>query len=195
MSGKEAIEKVGLLMNKDFSLNVAGLENVYKAVYGIFIDGMDRTVRRKGVMAIGGVGCGKTTCIRIMHRLFRDSSCRFLSKRASEIKDLVETVPLSEIKQDLGYGLKCDLYIDDFGVNGAEIKKYGTVISVLGELILDRYELYINEGFLLHISLNLLPESDEEGVVTVKSVFGDRVYDRLREMTTPIVFTNKSLRK
>jgi DNA replication protein DnaC len=195
MTGKEAIEKVGLLMDEDFSLRLPEIENVYKAVYGVFSEGMDRKVRRKGVMAIGGVGCGKTTCIRVMHRLFRDSPCRFLAKRASEIKDLIESVPLSEIKQDLGYGLKCDLYIDDLGVNSAEIKKYGTVVSVLGELILDRYELYINEGFLLHISINLLPESDNPSVATVKSVFGDRVYDRLREMTTPIVFTNKSLRK
>jgi hypothetical protein len=195
MTAKDAILRVGLLVDERFSLDNPVIENAYRAIYGVFSQATDRTVRRTGVMAIGGVGSGKSTCLRIMHRLFRDSNCRFLYKRASEIKDLIESSPLSEIKQDIGYGLKCDLYIDDLGVNGGEIKKYGTTISVLGELLLDRYELYINEGWLTHISSNLLPESENPQIVTLKSVFGDRVYDRLKEMNTQIIFTNKSLRK
>lgn len=195
MTGKEAILSVGKMTDSNFSLDAPVIENAYKAVYGVFLDGMDRTIRRKGVMLIGGVGSGKTTCLKIMQRLFRDSDCRFLSKRASDIKDFVGSMSLNEIKQEFGYGLKCDLYIDDIGVNSGEMKVYGTTVSVLGEILLDRYDLYISEGYLTHISSNLVAESDNPNVVTLKSVFGDRVYDRLREMTTPIVFTNKSLRK
>ena len=195
MTAKDAILKVGLLIDKEFSLDNPVLENSYKAIYSVFSQAIDRTARQRGVMAIGGVGSGKSTCLRIMHRLFRDSNCRFLYKRASEIKDLIEKTPLSEIKQEIGYGLKCDLYIDDLGVNGVEMKKYGTTVSVLGELLLDRYELYINEGWLTHISSNQLPESENPQIVTLKSAFGDRVYDRLLEMNKQIIFTNKSLRK
>lgn len=195
MTGKEAIEKVGFLTSKDFSIESPSLENAYKAVFSLFSEGMDRRVRRKGVMAIGGVGCGKTTCMKIMHRLFRDSQSRFLLKRASDIRDLVSDISLIEIKKELGYGLKCDLYIDDLGVGGGESKHYGNSISILGEIILDRYELWVNEGYLTHLSSNLVAESKDKNITTLRTLFGDRVCDRLIEMTMPIVFTNKSLRK
>jgi hypothetical protein len=195
MTGKEAIVCVGKIIEPDFSIDSEELENAYKAVYGAFVQGVYEGARSKGVMLIGAVGCGKTVCSKIMHRLFRDSNSRFLYKRGAEINDLIETMPLAEIKQIFGVGLKCDLYIDDFGVNDADGKKYGNTISVMGELIFDRYELFVNEGYRTHISTNLLPESINPEYRTIRKVFGDRVYDRISQMTTPIVFTNKSLRK
>lgn len=195
MTGKEAIEYVGKLLEPNFSIELPELENAYKAIYGSFLVGVDEGARTKGVLLIGAVGSGKTICSKIMHRLFRDSNSRFLFKRASDIKDMLEIMSLVEIKQDLGYGLKCDLMIDDLGITDADVKKYGTTMSVIGELILDRYELFVNEGYRTHFSSNLITESDNEKIQSMKKVFGDRVYDRLRQMTTMIVFTNKSLRK
>lgn len=195
ITGRQAILRIGGLLSPNFSLNDKDLDGCYQKVYNALVEAIRGQESNRGVILFGRVGCGKTLCMRIMHQLFRDSRRKFLFKRAVDIRDMLEEMSIGQIKEQVGYGLKADLYIDDIGVLDADIKKYGNTISLIGEIILDRYELYKNEGFLTHFSTNIIPQSTDPNSPSLEKYFGDRVFDRIQEMTKVVFFKNKSLRK
>lgn len=194
LTGRDAILVVGKHLHKDFSLDDPDINKSYQMVYEAFVRGLNYNDRPKSVLLIGAVGCGKTMCMRVMHKLLRDSPRKFMWKRGRDLKDFFEENNLSQLKKEYGYDLKSDLYIDDIGFLDSEIKKYGNKTNPIGELLLDRYDLYTQEGYLTHMSSNMLGESDD-GSLSLSSVFGDRCYDRIKEMTAEIIFVNDSMRK
>ena len=75
------------------------------------------------------------------------------------------------------------LIIDDLGEEPKEIMVYGMIHTPLIDLISERY----SRRLLTIITTNL--DTDE-----IKDKYGPRIYDRFREMLTPIVFENESYR-
>lgn len=198
MTGSQAISILGNKLVKGFEINSDPAKSVYKQVYENFSEGLDETVNNKGIMLIGNIGVGKSMLMRIMQKLFKDSRRAFKWLSCAEVSDLMEYYPLAEIKTMYGRDLKIDLYLDDIGVGNAVYNKFGNTTNVISEILIERYELFVREGIKTHVSSNRPTSLDKEkfpNVITIETMYGDRIVDRLREMCETIVWKGESLRK
>jgi energy-coupling factor transporter ATP-binding protein EcfA2 len=133
----------------------------------------------KGILLLGPVGCGKTSLMNI---------CRFLlpADQRHSMKSCRE-VTFEFIKD--GYDVihrytkgsfsthKYDpktICFDDLGLENI-MNYYGNNCSVIGEILLSRYDLFHGFGMLTHLTTNL--NSNE-----IETLYGIRVRSRMREM-------------
>lgn len=192
--GSEAIELLGKQMYEGFSIQ--NCYEIYRQVYDIFVKGCNGENKGKGILVIGPIGVGKSAMMKILQRLFKDTVRKFRWVKSSDLRDMIEEYTLPEIKEM--YGKKClyDLYIDDIGLAGSQ-KNYGNVVNVISEIIMDRYELFVESGYRTHFSSNLIDEIKDNinNDATLETVFGARVVDRMKEMCEMIIWEGDSLRK
>ncbi|WP_194777919.1 P-loop NTPase family protein [Pararhodonellum marinum] len=76
---------------------------------------------------------------------------------------------------------------DDLGVEVSQ-KYFGTEYNVMAEILLTRYELFINQRMITHITTHLTGDEIEKR-------YGDRIRSRMREMMNPICFLPGDKRK
>jgi DNA replication protein DnaC len=199
MNGSEAIKIIGKNLYKDFSIDKDPLHGIYKTVYENFISGLVIEDNSKGVILIGSKGNGKTAMMRIMQKLFIDTQRKFKWVNGSEFKKLMDDYSVSEIMTMYGKSCRMDLYIDDIGTdNTTGIKKFGNETNLISEIIMERYDLFIQTGIKTHLSSNLptrLDKAIHPNVATLVDGYGDRVVDRIKEMCETIIFKGESLRK
>ena len=195
-TGKDAIIFLGKQMyGEDFNLDTENVCKVYQSVYEYLVK-QSKGKLKKGLLVIGGLGVGKSAMMKIMQRVFKETTARFKWVNAYELKDLSEIYTTSQIKEMYGYDLKMDLYIDDIGVS-VDVKRYGNTVNIITEILMERYDLFINSGFKTHLSSNLITSitNDVKNTSTLKTVYGERILDRIIEMTTVIIFKGESYRK
>ncbi len=195
LKASEVIVDLGKSMyGEDYSLSDTIVVAIYKKVYDLLVKrALGKS--RKGLLIVGGIGVGKSAMMKIMQRLFKNTDARFKWVNAYQLKDLSEVYTISEIKQMYGYEFKGDLYIDDIGFS-VDVKRYGNTVNIISEILMERYDLFINAGFKTHISSNLLPSitNDISNTFTLKTVFGLRLVDRIKEMCDIIIFKGESKR-
>lgn len=141
----------------------------------------------KGILINGGVGAGKTYSSCLMRfiapkeRKFIIKSCRHLTfDFAQENNDIIYQYgrKFSERK-----GSDPLVYLfDDLGAEKI-IKHYGNEYNLMAEIIQSRYDLFISEGLITHLTTNL--NGDE-----IENAYGTRVRSRMREMFNVISFTD-----
>jgi len=178
-----------------FDISESSINKLYKQSYSVFLNRL-KDKKRKGLFIVGGIGTGKSAMMKVMQRLLKDTDCRFKWVNGYELKDMSETYTLSEIKEYYGKDLLCDLYIDDIGFS-VDVKRYGNTINIISEIIIERYDLYIESGYLTHFSSNILPmiKDNPKNIPTIENIYGARVLDRMKEMCELITFNGQSLRK
>jgi hypothetical protein len=76
---------------------------------------------------------------------------------------------------------------DDLGVESS-LKYYGNECNVMAEVLLTRYDLFVAQNLITHLTTNLSASEIEEA-------YGNRVRSRLREMFNLIAFDNNSFDK
>lgn len=206
MKASDMILHVGNALKKGFNLNDAVRMAKYRfAFYNL---SGNEELRKMGgdpdksLLVIGDIGVGKTMMMRVMQVLFKDTKRRFKWVEAKDIKDLMEGeegLGTKEIKELFGYGYKGDLLLDDIGVGQVNFKSYGNVTNIIGEIILDRYRLFIEQGYRTHFTSNIPPKYadkiENDAKPTLLKLYGDRVLDRLVEMTNLTIWEGKSLRR
>jgi len=198
MTGSEAIKILGNRLYKDFDIDSEPRRSIYKQVYDNFIFGLDTENHSKSVMLIGKLGVGKSAMMRIMQKLFKDSARAFKWLSCADLNDLVENYSVSEVKHLYGKDLKMDLYIDDIAYGVSTVNKYGTVTNIISDILSERYELFISEGFKTHISSNrptALDKTKYPDIITLEDLHGARIIDRMKEMCEIITWKGESLRK
>lgn len=198
MTGSQAIKILGNKLVKDFDIDSEPRLSIYKKVYEVFSFGIVIEKKEKGVMLIGSIGVGKSILMKIMQKLFKDSVRGFKWLTCYELIDLMEHYTPSEIKSFYGKELKLDLYIDDIGVGNSIYNKYGNTTNIISEILIERYELFISEGYRTHISSNKPTSLDKlkyPEIITLEDLYGDRVIDRLKEMCEVVAWKGESLRK
>jgi energy-coupling factor transporter ATP-binding protein EcfA2 len=142
--------------------------------YGIDID--------KGILLSGPIGCGKTSLMKLLRHLV-------------PLQRPYEMIPCRNVTfsfNHLGfktveeYGNTKFYCFDDLGVEPSG-RFYGKDLNVMGEVLLSRYELYLQTKHKIktHATTNLNAEELEER-------YGNRVRSRMRELFNLIAFDTKA---
>lgn len=128
----------------------------------------------KGLLCIGNCGRGKTLICEKVIPILLSAFCRRIIScyDAQQMNADIDTVKQKHI-----------ICIDDIGTESLSVK-YGEKRMAFPELV-DEAE---KKGKLLIITTNL-------SLSEIKEKYGERTLDRLRAITTPVVFKGESLRK
>lgn len=145
----------------------------------------------KGLLLVGGVGIGKSTLMNFFRRnqkaSYRMISCRdiesdFSSEGERSVKNCSYNLTIAVNSDPFGHQ-EIGYCFDDLGTE-ANAKHYGHEKNVMAEIILNRYDNNLPYHFT-HITTNLTAED-------LKTQYGTRVTDRMREMFNIITFPSDS---
>jgi len=141
----------------------------------------------KGIILSGPVGCGKTSIMHLIKPFvppkygYKIKSAREVSfefaKQGYEALNLY-TQKAANQNRLTGY---C---FDDLGAE-QQIKHFGNDCNVMAEILINRYENFIENGAFTHITTNL-------SATEIDSVYGNRVRSRLRSMVNLVSFDRNS---
>ncbi len=138
---------------------------------------------QKGILLTGPIGCGKTSLMNLMRfvpppernhiiKSSRDVSFEFIQEGYEVIWRYSK---LSFTKSHPK--IYC---FDDLG-SEQSLKYYGNECNVLGEILLSRYDLFISQRMITHITTNL-------SATELENAYGNRIRSRLREMFNLLSF-------
>jgi len=135
----------------------------------------------KGILLIGPVGCGKTSLLTLINDfMFKDQ--KYQVKSTLEIASEFNNEGFTIIHK---YGFRQKVFcLDDIGVE-QNMKYYGNECNTIAEILLLRYDLFVNFGIVTHATTNLNAEELEK-------LYGARVRSRLRSMFNLISFPKTS---
>lgn len=142
---------------------------------------------QKGILLSGPVGCGKTTLMTLTNHFYPQQH-RFVMKSCREIsfefiKDGYETIQkythLSYRKNAQENIVKAYCF-DDLGAEN-NLKYFGNECNVMAEILLSRYDHFVQRKMTTHITTNL-------SATEIENMYGSRVRSRMREMFNLIAF-------
>ncbi|OBX24693.1 hypothetical protein LX77_03628 [Gelidibacter algens] len=133
---------------------------------------------RKGILLSGPVGCGKTTLMTLVRYIIP-------TQRPYEIipcRNIVFSFNHLGFKTVEDYGNTKSFCFDDLGIEPMG-RFYGKDLNVMGEVLLSRYELFIQskQRIKTHATTNL--DADE-----LEQYYGHRVRSRMRKLFNIIDF-------
>ncbi|MEI7509737.1 MAG: ATPase [Flavobacterium sp.] len=139
----------------------------------------------KGILLTGPIGCGKTSLMNLM-RFIPEQERKFVLKQTREItfefiKEGYEVIQRYTSGNKMQNGIK-NYCFDDLGTEN-NLKYFGNECNVMGEILLSRYDLFINKKIITHITTNL-------SATEIESAYGNRVRSRLRQMLNLIAFNS-----
>lgn len=133
----------------------------------------------------GQCGTGKTTMIKAIRLFYTQHP--IVDPIANRVVDLkiVGAKDLASIDNNThrSYDDITYLAIDDLGIEPREVLVYGNVYTPIIDLLTNRYDRQL----ATIITSNLQPRM-------IRNEYGDRIADRLNEMTTKVVFGDSSYR-
>jgi len=186
------LQKKGrILFGDHFTVFEDDHELIYKLlVYAI--GDFENTARhnlslKKGILMNGTVGCGKTSLMTLIKAFFPQEK-QYTLKSVREITFEFEKEGFRVISLYSNLAFCNSPYsrtnktfcFDDLGIE-QPVKYFGNECNVMAEILLSRYDLFIQKGILTHITTNLsAPE--------LESMYGSRVRSRMREMFNLVAF-------
>ncbi len=140
---------------------------------------------KKGLMLCGPIGCGKTSLMKLMQHLlpvenrYQVKACRDISfEFQKDGFDVIHRFSKRSFAIIPGSKIPKTVCFDDLGAE-QNLKHFGCKCNVMAEILLSRYDLFISDRLITHITTNL-------DAATIEKVYGNRVRSRLREMTNVI---------
>jgi hypothetical protein len=141
----------------------------------------------KGILLSGPIGCGKTSIMHLLRPFataaqdYKIKTCREISFEFARkgYEALLPYTTKSEAQIKLpGY---C---FDDLGAE-QQIKHFGNDCNVMAEILITRYEQFINNKTITHITTNLSASE-------IENLYGNRLRSRMRQMFNLISFDAKT---
>lgn len=137
----------------------------------------------KGILLSGPVGCGKTSLMKLLrHIVPHHKPYEVIPSR--NIAFAFNNIGYKIIE---AYGDKKFYCFDDLGIEPTG-RHFGKDCNVLGEILLSRYELFLNHNILTHATTNLNAKELEDR-------YGNRVRSRMRQLFNLISFDSKATDK
>ncbi|PRZ26067.1 P-loop NTPase family protein [Flavobacterium granuli] len=142
---------------------------------------------RKGILLSGTIGCGKTSIMSLL-RPFVYPSLDYKMKSCREIafdfaKNGFETMANYNQIQHKSTRLASYCF-DDLGAE-QQIKHYGNDCNVMAEILISRYEHFVMNNSVTHLTTNL-------SATEIESYYGNRVRSRMRAMFNLIAFDKET---
>ncbi|MFD2909800.1 ATPase [Flavobacterium ardleyense] len=141
----------------------------------------------KGILLTGPIGCGKTSIMALIRPFFyakqdyKIKTCREISfEFAKNGFEALQNYTQKEHQQARLPGY-C---FDDLGAE-QNIKHYGNDLNVMAEIIISRYEDFVQNQSISHITTNLSASE-------IEALYGNRLRSRMRSMFNLITFSNES---
>lgn len=146
---------------------------------------------KKGILLSGPIGAGKTSIMKIFRVLFAGTN-PFIIKSCREItfefsKDGYEVIQKysSHSFDTRKVPFKSITYcFDDLGVE-SNLNYFGVKSNIMAEILLSRYDQFIDKQMLTHITTNLSAND-------IENMYGNRVRSRMREMFNLISFDSSA---
>ncbi len=139
----------------------------------------------KGILLTGPVGCGKTSFMSLM-RFVPPPEKNHIVKPCRDVsfEFIQEGYEVISRYSKMSYTVQHPktYCFDDLGAEQT-LKYYGNECNVMGEIILSRYDLFVSQKMLTHITTNLSASE-------IENFYGNRVRSRMREMFNLIAFKN-----
>jgi hypothetical protein len=188
-------EQGKILFGPHFAIYQEDQSVIYKLlVYAI--GDVESTVKhgidlKKGLLVTGPVGCGKSTIMTLLTYFFPVEK-QYLVKPTREISFEFEKegyVVISRFSNSafrLVRGVLTPVVccFDDLGIE-QPLKYYGNECNVMAEILLSRYDLFISQGMITHITTNLSASE-------LEFAYGNRIRSRMREMFNLVAFDRNS---
>ncbi|SFZ89517.1 hypothetical protein SAMN05428642_101354 [Flaviramulus basaltis] len=130
----------------------------------------------KGILLSGPVGCGKTSLMKLMRYIVP----HIKPYKMIPARNIVFGFNHIGYKTIEDYGNTNYFCFDDLGVEPTG-RHFGKDCNVMGEIILSRYDLFLENGIKTHATTNLNAQELEER-------YGNRVRSRMRELFNLIAF-------
>ena len=145
---------------------------------------------KKGLLIVGDVGTGKTRVMMLFKQLMaanKDITKHFKMESSRQVIRNY-TIEGGIVMNRLGKHSKDIICFDDLGLEEVNSKMYGNNANVMGEILLDRYDLFVYNNIKTYATSNLNADS-------LEGIYGERVRDRLKEMMNYVVIKGESFRK
>ena len=137
----------------------------------------------KGILLSGPVGCGKTSLMKLLrHIVPHQKSYELIPAR--NITFAFNNIGYKTIQE---YGNSSFYCFDDLGVETTG-RHFGKDCNVMGEILLSRYDLFLQRKIRTHATSNLNAQELEER-------YGNRVRSRMRQLFNLIAFDKESVDK
>jgi len=134
----------------------------------------------KGLLISGPVGCGKTSLMKLMKFIVPHQR----PYSVIPARNVVFSFNHLGFKTIEDYGDSQFFCFDDLGVEPIG-RHYGKDCNVMGEVILSRYELFLQTKIKTHATTNLNAEELEQR-------YGNRARSRMRQLFNLVAFDNSS---
>lgn len=142
----------------------------------------------KGLMVSGPIGCGKTAIMNIMCALTEGPGkptifrCRDLSFEYSQTGyEVVSKYSKQSYHRYSSLPFRPQtICFDDLGLE-PQASYWGCHCQIMAEILISRYELFVEDGMITHVTTNLNSKELEE-------TYGNRLRSRMRELFNLISF-------
>ena len=141
----------------------------------------------KGILLSGAIGCGKTSLMNLV-RPFAYHSFEYKIKTCREVsfefaKNGFEAINCYTLKQ-ANQSRLTGYCFDDLGAE-QQIKHFGNDCNVMAEVLISRYEQFVENKSVTHITTNLSASEIENN-------YGNRLRSRMRQMFNLITFDSRT---
>ncbi|WP_147679084.1 ATPase [Algibacter pacificus] len=134
----------------------------------------------KGILLSGPVGCGKTSLMKLLRHIVSHHK-PYEVIPARNITFAFNNIGYKTIQE---YGNSNFYCFDDLGVETTG-RHFGKDCNVMGEILLSRYDLFLQRKIRTHATTNLNAQELEER-------YGNRVRSRMRQLFNLIAFDKES---
>lgn len=142
---------------------------------------------QKGIILSGPVGCGKTSLMFLMNYFFQQGYDYKIKPCRDIAFDFAANgyEALDAFTKLKGTQVRLNAYcFNDLGTE-KQIKHFGNDCNVMAEILISRYEQFIDNKSITHITTNLSASE-------IEKLYGNRLRSRMRNMFNVISFDSNS---
>ncbi|WP_269686358.1 ATPase [Flavobacterium lacustre] len=174
-----------------FQINILDIPIIYKLIIYMIKDNKaalkEQIDLSKGILLSGPIGCGKTSIMSLIKPFtsplseYKIKTCRELSFEFA--KKGFETINYYTLKQ-ANQSKLTGYCFDDLGAE-QQIKHFGNDCNVMAEVLLGRYEQFVENKCITHITSNLSASE-------IERIYGNRIRSRMRSMFNLVAFDKEA---